>query len=111
MRRKEDRLGIGWARGGGDPKVQPGCLAVEEEERRNKQVAFLPGGHTRSTAQSSRPFIEFCPDLFIKSKYEKQDFNLNNGYLGGYYPIVMIYPCMSFQRGLLASNVSITPLN
>ena len=27
------------------------------------------------------------------------------------YPIVMIYPCMSFQRGLLASNVSITPLN
>ena len=34
--RKEDRLGIGWARGGGDRKVQSGCLAAEEEERRNK---------------------------------------------------------------------------
>ena len=32
--RKEDRLGIGWARGGDDPKVQPGCLAAVEEERR-----------------------------------------------------------------------------
>ena len=28
-------------------------------------LAFLSGGHTRSTAQSSRPFIEFCPDLIM----------------------------------------------
>ena len=31
---KEDRLGIGWARGESDPKVQPGCLAPEEEGRK-----------------------------------------------------------------------------
>ena len=34
MGMKEDRLGIGWARGEGDPKVQPGCLAAEEEMRK-----------------------------------------------------------------------------
>ena len=30
-------------------------------------LAFLPGGHTRLTAQSSRPFIEFCSDLLYSA--------------------------------------------
>ena len=34
MGMKEELLGIGWARGESDPKVQPGCLAAEEEERK-----------------------------------------------------------------------------
>ena len=82
-----------------------------------EEAVHGPGRHKSATCYTWHT----CPNLLSVSLYarigklenldpicsatpEFEKFGLNRG------PIVMIYPCMSFQRGLLASNMSITPL-